>query len=278
MFNNYGAKPNDELLLGYGFVLQDNIGDFVSLRMGTACSTRPTRILDTLGIGLTSPHYIKLSARELPQTLLAQLRVLVADDEELDELEAKVNAHRDALEEEQRHARGLKGRTDAKSDPTSAGDTQKIASTTATVVTKRQVASEEQNGAGIWRELVGFVSWTNEFEAYEQLQGMLEQKCEAVSNALQRCRNAVTATTTTMTVAPSSARNGKQEYGSGNEDGPNSSVREADDDGSDKSTNKRRRLQKDDDAGIPSPGVIREEVRRMAEIYLKGKRGSISSA
>jgi hypothetical protein len=34
VFNNYGPKPNEELLLGYGFVLDPNPDDVVPLRLG----------------------------------------------------------------------------------------------------------------------------------------------------------------------------------------------------------------------------------------------------
>jgi hypothetical protein len=34
IFNNYGAKPNSELLLGYGFTLPDNPDDTIVLRIG----------------------------------------------------------------------------------------------------------------------------------------------------------------------------------------------------------------------------------------------------
>ncbi|OCF32850.1 cytoplasmic protein [Kwoniella heveanensis BCC8398] len=34
LFNNYGAKPNEELLLGYGFVIPSNPEDTVNLRLG----------------------------------------------------------------------------------------------------------------------------------------------------------------------------------------------------------------------------------------------------
>lgn len=34
IFNNYGAKPNSELLLGYGFTLPDNPDDTIVLKIG----------------------------------------------------------------------------------------------------------------------------------------------------------------------------------------------------------------------------------------------------
>ena len=34
IFNNYGAKPNAELILGYGFTLEDNPDDTIVLKLG----------------------------------------------------------------------------------------------------------------------------------------------------------------------------------------------------------------------------------------------------
>jgi hypothetical protein len=39
IFNNYGAKPNSELLLGYGFTLPDNPDDTIVLKIGGARDT-----------------------------------------------------------------------------------------------------------------------------------------------------------------------------------------------------------------------------------------------
>ena len=38
IFNNYGAKPNSELLLGYGFTLPDNPDDSIVLKIGGGAS------------------------------------------------------------------------------------------------------------------------------------------------------------------------------------------------------------------------------------------------
>lgn len=80
VFNNYGAKPNDELLLGYGFLLEDNPEDFVSVKLGTNGDPRTAVILQAFGLPLSTPHYIKRGATELPTELLAQMRILVASD------------------------------------------------------------------------------------------------------------------------------------------------------------------------------------------------------
>ena len=90
VFNNYGAKPNDELLLGYGFVLQDNPEDALSLVMGTAGDPALARLLEEGGLPLSKVHYITGSDTTLPPALLAQLRVLVADEAEQKVFEARL--------------------------------------------------------------------------------------------------------------------------------------------------------------------------------------------
>jgi hypothetical protein len=42
IFNNYGAKPNSELLLGYGFTLPANPDDTIVLKIGGARDTTTT--------------------------------------------------------------------------------------------------------------------------------------------------------------------------------------------------------------------------------------------
>lgn len=39
VFNNYGPKPNDEFILGYGFSLPDNPDDTITLQIGGAATT-----------------------------------------------------------------------------------------------------------------------------------------------------------------------------------------------------------------------------------------------
>ncbi|KAH9071581.1 SET domain-containing protein [Lactarius deliciosus] len=43
IFNNYGAKPNSELLLGYGFTLPDNPDDTIVLKIGGGAGDDATR-------------------------------------------------------------------------------------------------------------------------------------------------------------------------------------------------------------------------------------------
>lgn len=90
MFNNYGIKPNDELLMGYGFVLEDNPDDFLSLRMGAKGVPAADKLLSELGLPLTKMHYVGASVEELPSELLSQMRVLVADEDEMEELKTRL--------------------------------------------------------------------------------------------------------------------------------------------------------------------------------------------
>lgn len=83
VFNNYGAKPNDELMLGYGFVMQDNPSDIVSLRFGAQGDDERIKLLEGLKIPISKSHYIRKDYESIPEALKAQVRVLVADEEEV---------------------------------------------------------------------------------------------------------------------------------------------------------------------------------------------------
>jgi hypothetical protein len=157
VFNNYGAKPNDELLLGYGFILPDNPEDFVSLKMGTSADdSRPSDILEAAGLSPKKAHYVQRDVAELPGEILAQLRVLVADDEELDTLHRK---HKDLspLPDSQPERRNGMG-----SQPESAR----------------------------WKETLSFISWPNELEMLESLGAMLQAKSDGMEDALKRTQSA----------------------------------------------------------------------------------------
>lgn len=156
VFNNYGAKPNDELLLGYGFVLPGNPEDFVSLKMGTSAEdTRPHDILEAVGLSPKKAHYVKRNITELPGEILAQLRVLVAEDEELDSLNQKSE-----------NIAPAKGRTEQRG------------------------RANELVADSRWKEILSFVSWPNELEMLESLGGMLEMKAEGMQDALSRTQEA----------------------------------------------------------------------------------------
>lgn len=163
VFNNYGAKPNDELLLGYGFVLEDNPEDFVSLKMGTSGEdTRPADILLAVGIPLTKPHYVKKRVTELPAVIQAQLRVLVANEEDLAALGERTSGLSAA------------GPSVDQSNP-AAG---------------RPADDQSESQDAPWRKYLSFVNWENEFDMLEALGGMLEAKTEGMKDALQRVAEA----------------------------------------------------------------------------------------
>lgn len=154
VFNNYGAKSNDELLLGYGFVLPGNPEDFVSLKMGTSAEdSRPSEILEAVGLSQKKAHYVTRAISELPGDVLAQLRVLVADDDELESL------HKE-------HAGSAEDGTHANGSHVPAKG----------------------------RQALTFVSWPNELEMLESLGEMLAAKSAGMQDALERTKDAAAST------------------------------------------------------------------------------------
>lgn len=81
LFNNYGAKPNEELLLGYGFVIPSNPDDVLGLRLGTAgLSTDVLERLEAKGLD-ASERFIVRRDGDLPQRLLAVVRIMMGEHE-----------------------------------------------------------------------------------------------------------------------------------------------------------------------------------------------------
>ncbi|GAA6055931.1 hypothetical protein JCM3770_005599, partial [Rhodotorula araucariae] len=130
VFNTYGAKSNEELLLGYGFVLSPNPADFLALKLSLppSCSAALFDLIHTLKLE-NLRHFVPRSG-ELPPELLAQMRLLVAQPEEVAAVEARA--------------------TGADGKPVS------------------------------WEEAVGFVSWENELDVLDALEGMLQSKLQAL--------------------------------------------------------------------------------------------------
>lgn len=84
-YNNYGLKPNAELLLGYGFAVPDNRADVVAVPIGLGGGNGPEtalrrRLLRRAGIGLGEHH---LERTLLSPALLRALRVCCATRAEL---------------------------------------------------------------------------------------------------------------------------------------------------------------------------------------------------
>lgn len=126
VFNTYGAKSNEELLLGYGFVLPCNPADFLALKLSLPPST-PARLLDLLSkMKLDQLRHHVPQSGEIPPELLAQMRLLVAQPDELD------------------------------------------------------AVIERASAASSWQEAVGFVSWENELDVLDALEGMLVSKLQAL--------------------------------------------------------------------------------------------------
>lgn len=92
VWNNYGPKPNEELLHGYGFVLAPNPDDTLGLKLGGAAAVPPAvaarLAADKLDMG---QRFVVGADGELPQDLLKVVRILLggggcghdhADDED----------------------------------------------------------------------------------------------------------------------------------------------------------------------------------------------------
>ncbi|GAA5835729.1 hypothetical protein JCM11251_007411 [Rhodosporidiobolus azoricus] len=91
VFNTYGAKSNEELLLGYGFVLPSNPADFVALKLALppSCSPKLYDLIHSFELD-NLRHFVPRSG-ELPPELFAQMRLLMANEEEIDGVEE--NSH-----------------------------------------------------------------------------------------------------------------------------------------------------------------------------------------
>ncbi|GAA6000217.1 uncharacterized protein JCM10292_004039 [Rhodotorula paludigena] len=126
VFNTYGAKSNEELLLGYGFVLPSNPADFLALKLSLPPSA-PARLVDLLSqLKLDQLRHHVPQSGEIPPELLAQMRLLVAQPDELD------------------------------------------------------AVIERASAVSLWQEAVGFVSWENELDVLDAIEGMLVSKLQAL--------------------------------------------------------------------------------------------------
>ena len=100
-YNNYGPKSNEELLLGYGFVIPNNPADLLAVKLGrprippssTRTLTDPTELFQHLGID--TERLIISRDGKLPDTLLAQMRFYLADEEEQAGIAEKARASKD---------------------------------------------------------------------------------------------------------------------------------------------------------------------------------------
>ncbi|CAG8548133.1 4215_t:CDS:2 [Cetraspora pellucida] len=83
IYNNYGAKSNEELLVGYGFCIPNNPDDWVVIKVNISQDPQCDEKLDFLSSLELSEltHFIKRDY--IPLKLLSQLRVLVMNSAEL---------------------------------------------------------------------------------------------------------------------------------------------------------------------------------------------------
>lgn len=101
VYNNYGPKPNEELLLGYGFVLSPNPDDVLPLRLGgigSNVSANKKARLTSKGLDAGKRWIIKRDG-EIPRDLMEVLRIVMGDDHHHDH----GNDDDDDDEEEEEH-------------------------------------------------------------------------------------------------------------------------------------------------------------------------------
>jgi hypothetical protein len=82
VYNNYGPKPNEELLLGYGFVLNPNPDDVLPLRLGgigSNVSANKKARLTSKGLDAGKRWIIKRDG-EIPRDLMEVLRIVMGDE------------------------------------------------------------------------------------------------------------------------------------------------------------------------------------------------------
>lgn len=93
LFNNYGAKPNEELLLGYGFVLDSNPDDIVNLRLGIASLPEPiNERLQSKGLDARERFELRRNG-EVDKRLLEIMRVLLGGGNVEDEVDDDDDEH-----------------------------------------------------------------------------------------------------------------------------------------------------------------------------------------
>ncbi|KAL7424282.1 hypothetical protein Q5752_001872 [Cryptotrichosporon argae] len=82
VYNNYGPKANDELVLGYGFALRDNPDDTVALRLGVGSIPAPAAArLARSGLDPARVFCVRRDG-EMDSELVKVVRVMLGEDEE----------------------------------------------------------------------------------------------------------------------------------------------------------------------------------------------------
>ncbi|KAF9920495.1 hypothetical protein FBU30_009685 [Linnemannia zychae] len=110
VFNNYGPKSNEELLLSYGFCLEDNLDDLVMLKTNFSRDPdqeRKTEILKYIGITNDTVHFLRRDV--IPDSLLWAMRVMAMNPTELSRYHAMIqNLDQNGVDNETDEARELR--------------------------------------------------------------------------------------------------------------------------------------------------------------------------
>jgi hypothetical protein len=94
VFNNYGPKSNEELLLGYGFTLPNNPDDVVTLKLGARRPPRGNSVGERGNRHSGDRYYVRRDGA-IPTGLLDEMRALLLASAGGDE-EAGAEEERDA--------------------------------------------------------------------------------------------------------------------------------------------------------------------------------------
>ena len=83
MFNNYGPRSNEELLLAYGFVIPDNPDDTVVLRLGGGVSGEKQQKLSASRLDASERFFLRRDG-QIPDALVGVMKILLAPEGESD--------------------------------------------------------------------------------------------------------------------------------------------------------------------------------------------------
>lgn len=114
ILNNYGPKPNEELLHGYAFTLSPNPDDTLGLKLGGAAPPDVLAKLEREKLDMTQ-RFVVGTDGELPRELLKVVRILLGGegehehDHDEDEDEHAAHAHEEAELELEAEVLGMLG-------------------------------------------------------------------------------------------------------------------------------------------------------------------------
>ncbi|KAF8933882.1 hypothetical protein BGZ58_006070 [Dissophora ornata] len=107
VFNNYGPKSNEELLVGYGFCIEDNLDDLVNIKTNFSRDPdqeRKTEILKHVGVSEQTIHYLRHDS--IPDQLLIAMRVMAMNPAEVDHCYELIEHYEQQLDQEQQEGEG----------------------------------------------------------------------------------------------------------------------------------------------------------------------------